>query len=257
MPNPYGLSDSVYSQLQQRFPGQTITGVSGGSVGTPFNAGGGVSYSGTGAAPGIFGSRPAPIPMPTPYQNLSGVFPNLPGANATVSSDIMNELTGQLSPSVLNNIQQAAANFGITSGMPGSGLGQNNLLRNIGLTTEQLVQHGLGDYASLIPTIASTQTVSAPLQAEIAGTNASNAAAPDPTAVESYAENLFNKYMKKFGTNPAGGTASTTVPWYAQGQAGQYAGFNQNPYSVPGTLPGDFLTPPNLARGTAATATPW
>lgn len=226
----------------------------------------GLSYSssagGGSAPPGIFGSRPAPIPTPNPFGNLSGVYPNLTGANAAVSSAIMDELQGKLSPAAIAAIQDAGATYGVTSGMPGSGLAINRTGRDLGLATEQLIQHGLGDYASLIPTISGTQTVNPALQTEIAATNAQNAAAPDPSAVESYAENLFNKYLDKLG-GPSGGTGayrggtSSTLPWFMQGNAGQYSRFNAAPYSRPGSPPGDFLTPPNLAWGSSSSATPF
>lgn len=174
----------------------------------------------------IFGTRPAPIPTPNPFGNLSGVYPNLSGTNSAVSGAIMNELQGNLSPAAIAAIQSAGAARGVSSGMPGSQLAVNATARDLGLSTEQLVQHGLGDYASLVPTISGTQTVNPALQTEIAATNAQNAAAPDPSAVESYAENLFNKYLTRMN-GPGGGTgafrggtgaySSNNVPWWAQG----------------------------------------
>ncbi len=153
---------------------------------------------------GAFGLVPGNIGMPDPYGDLSAIYPNLSGTNAQVSGDILSKLRGELSPNTINAIQDAAAGFGVASGMPGSGLQFNKSLRDIGTTSEQVQQQGLQDYASLIPVISGTQTVNPALQAEIATQNSINMAAPDPSSAASYAESLFNKYLQQL--NPAGGT---------------------------------------------------
>lgn len=184
-----------------------------------------VSATGLAGGPGnIFGSAPGPIATPNPYGNLSSVYPNLTGTNAAASSALMSELQGVLSPQTMDSIHNAAALFGVGSGMPGSGLMSNNYAKNIGLTTEGLQHQGLADYSGLIPAVSSTQTVNPATQAEISATNAQNAAAPNPSAIASYAQTLFDKYLNKL-SGPAGGRgaysgtysgASSNLPWYAQ-----------------------------------------
>jgi hypothetical protein len=171
----------------------------------PFLQGGSMSTGGGGSS--IFGSVPAQLPMPNPYKDLSAVYPNLSGTNAQASAAILSKLKGQLSPDTVSAINDAAARFGVASGMPGSGLAHNRTLRDLGLTSEQEQQQGLADYASLIPAISGTQTVRPETQFGINETNSINAAAPNPTAANTYAQSLFDKYLKMLGGS--GGSAST------------------------------------------------
>lgn len=164
-----------------------------------------------------FGSKVAPVPMPSPFSDLSSLYPNLGQTNAAASAAIMSKLRGELSPETLANIQNSAAAFGVSSGMPGSGLQMNRGLRDIGLTTEALQEAGLKDYEGFIPTLSSTQTVRPELQYEVNLQNALDAAAPEPGQAASYAEQLYNKYLNK-ARNPAGGTVATReVPTDASG----------------------------------------
>jgi hypothetical protein len=235
---PFGLSDQTYQQLQGRFPGQNIVSVTPGAAGASFSPIG-TGYSTSGAS-NIFGSRVGAIP-PITGPNLGGVYPNLSGTNAALSSSLASELTGQLSPQTIAAINDAAASWGVTSGMPGSGLAMNRFPRDIGLASEDLINRGIGNYSSVIPSVSATQTVSpaqaAPLNTEIAAMNAINAAAPDPAAAGSYAQNLFDRYLKSLST-PAGGTGSAGVPWWAQGSGfGQGAGGTVIPGGVVSRIP--------------------
>jgi hypothetical protein len=197
-----------------------------------------------GAGSDIYGRRVGAIPTPPvpTGANLSAVYPNLSGTNASASSALLNELRGQLSPETLANIQNAAAQYGVTSGMPGSGLSINRGLRDIGLTTEQLQHQGIGDYSSLIPTVSATQTVTPEQQAqlqshandlgtEVAAFNATNAAAPDPAAAGSYAQQLFKQYLDKL-SGPAGGSGQQ---WWAQTSTASGPGWGSGMGSNVGT----------------------
>lgn len=164
-----------------------------------------------------FGQKVAPVAMPQPFSDLSAVYPNLSGTNAQVSSDVLSRLKGELSPETLANIQNAAATFGVASGMPGSGLQINRGLRDVGLTTEALQEQGLKDYQGLLPTISGTQTVNPSLQYEVNLQNAINRAAPDPAAAATYAQSLFDKYLQNL-RGPAGGSGENPLgpgvpPW--------------------------------------------
>lgn len=153
----------------------------------------------------IFGTRVGQVPIPSPFSDLSSVYPNLSQTNAQVSSDVLSRLKGQLSPETINAIQDNAARFGVQSGMPGSGLQRNLTLRDLGLQTEALQQQGLQDYASIVPTISQTQTLRPESQFEFNLQNAVNRAAPDPGAAATYAQGLFDKYLQSL-RSPAGGT---------------------------------------------------
>lgn len=159
-----------------------------------------------------FGMVPGQIALPNPAGDLSNVYPNLTGTNAAASEALLSKLSGQLSPGTINTIQDAAARYGVRSGMPGSNavpgsIPYNLNLATLGLTSEGQTQQGLQDYSSLIPTVSQTQTVQPGLQAEIAATNAVNAAAPNPGAAQSYAQQLYDKYLASM-SSPAGGTVN-------------------------------------------------
>jgi hypothetical protein len=162
---------------------------------------------------------PGDISNPNPFGDLSALYPNLSGTNSTISSNVMNELNGQLSPSTINNIRNNAASFGVSSGMPGSNFQGNQGLANLGLTTEKLQGQGLQDYLSAITGISKTQTVDPALQTEIATQNSVWNAAPDPAAAAKEQQNLFDQYLKKT-MSPAGGTgagAGSNIPWWQTG----------------------------------------
>lgn len=157
----------------------------------------------------VFGSRPQPVAMPDPYEDLSRVYPNLSGTNAQVSSDVLSQLRGELSPETVNAIRDSAATFGVSSGMPGSGLAGASGLRNLGLTMQGVQQQGLQNYGSLVPVISGTQTVRPETQADINTQNAVWAAAPDPVAAGNYAQQLFDRYLQQQSGGPAGGTSGS------------------------------------------------
>ena len=165
---------------------------------------------------GAYGKVPGDISNPNPFGDLSSLYPNLSGTNAQVSSNIMNELNGVLSPGTINNLRNNAASFGVSSGLPGSQFSGYQGLANLGLTTEKMQQQGLQDYLSAITGISKTQTVDPALQTEIATQNAVWNAAPDPAAAAKEQENLFDKYLASL-KSPAGGTGgggSSLAPWW-------------------------------------------
>lgn len=165
-------------------------------AGVGYFAGNGVPAS-SGAE--IYGRRVAPTPMPNPFGSLSQVYPNLAPTNAAVSGAINSRIAGNLSPGTTDAIQNAAAEWGAASGQPGFAPGSltgNRALRNIGLASEGQTTLGLDEYNKTIPTVSATQTVSPQLQADINSQNNVLAAAPEPTAAGSHAEELFNKYLE-------------------------------------------------------------
>lgn len=200
--------------------------------GSQFNAsllrgggGGGTGAATLGGAGSAFGSRPADIPMPNPFGDLSSLYPNLSGTNSQVSQNVLNELNGQLSPGTINNIRNNAASFGVSTGMPGSQFAGDSGLRQLGLQTEQLQDQGLQDYLAGITGISKTQTVDPALQTDVNTQNSIWNAAPDPAAAAAQQESLFDKYLKTL-SSPAGGTGISSgggggngAPWWAGGDA--------------------------------------
>lgn len=92
----------------------------------------------------------------TAYGNMKALYPNLDDTKSQASANILNELKGQLSPETVNSIQDEAARFGVSSGMPLSGLAGNRGLKNLGLSVEQLQGQGLQDYLNSLKTYSGT-----------------------------------------------------------------------------------------------------
>lgn len=183
---------------------------------------------------GAFGAVPGPIGMPNPAGSLGAQIPNLGALNTAASGDILSQLGGTLSAGTQNALHNAAATMGVTSGMPGSGLSWNSLYGNIAGASEMQQKQGLSEYNSFIPTVSGTQTVSPNLQTEIAGTNASNAAAPNPQASASYAQQLFDQYLQQL-RGPAGGTGAFGSP-----ASGSFGGSGADSYSMTSFPSGAF-----------------
>ena len=195
-----------------------------------------------------FGMVPGSIGAPSPFSDLSSVYPNLSGTNSQVSSAISGQLAGQLAPSTINGIHDSANTWGVAGGMgAGSGLAGDSGLKSLGINAEQLQQQGLTNYNQTIPTMSSTQTLNPQLQTEIAATNATNAAAPNPSQAASYAQSLFNQYLSKMnpqgsGYSIPGGLQMPSSQSFGGGSAGmnnQYqntaagmTGQGQSPYQV-------------------------
>jgi hypothetical protein len=152
-----------------------------------------------------YGGIPGDVGIPQPSQDLSNVYPNLSSSNAGVSPAILGQLGGSLSPSTQALLQDQGAAFGVQSGMPGSGLARNRTARDLGLFNENLINQGIQNYTRSIPAVSSTQTVNPALQASIAERNANINSAPNPANSQSYAQNLFDNYMRQM-RGPGGGT---------------------------------------------------
>jgi hypothetical protein len=165
---------------------------------------------------GIYGAVPGQTPFPQPYEDLSAIYPNLGETNAAMSRNIMAGMAGQLPQDVVNQIRDRSAAFGVSSGMPGSGLARNRGARDLGLTSLDMMKWATQAYNQTIPTISNTQTLSPALQAEINQMNAINSAAPDPTAAGRHAEDLYNRSLSRTSAGGGGGYARVGNPWEGQ-----------------------------------------
>jgi hypothetical protein len=165
-----------------------------------------------------FGGIPGNIGLPNPFQDLSSVLPGVGDLNRLASSDVMSELKGQLSPETEALLQDKGAQFGVSSGMPGSQFSRFRTLRDLGRTSEDVQGLGLSNLSRLLQTISGTETVNPALQAEIASRNATFNAAPVPSQAQNYAKELFDKYLQSF-RGPGGGTGKS--PFDPSGGGGQ------------------------------------
>lgn len=165
---------------------------------------------------GPFGAVPGQLGLPDPAGDLAHQIPGLSNLNSAASSGILGKLRGELSPGTLAALKNASAQYGVSSGMPGSGLSSNQFLGNVAGASEAQQTEGIHQYNSFVPTVSGTQTVNPALQNEIATQNSLNAAAPDPTAAASYAKSLFDQYLSRMQgggrSNPGGGTRSGGSP---------------------------------------------
>lgn len=148
---------------------------------------------------GTYGAVPGVITAPNPAEDLAAQYPDLFGTNSLISGNIRSGLQGNISQPDLNYMQDQAAGAAAASGMPGSNVRAGTLMgnrsaRDIGKLQYQIQQDAIDNYNRTIPTISSTQTLSPQAQLEVAGTNATNAAAPNPAAAQSYAQQLYDRY---------------------------------------------------------------
>jgi hypothetical protein len=184
--------------------------------------------------------------LPNPAGDLGAQIPGLQGINSQASGVISDYLGGRLPPDVVNAIQDSAARFGVSSGMPGSGLAGHRGARDLGLTSLDLQGRGLAAYSPFVGAVSSTQTVNPALQTQIAEQNAVNAAAPDPTMAASYAKKLYDQYLTSLartgrnvgpstgyrGGGPAGGTGA----YSGGGQTNFLPHLNDNLSYTPGAF---------------------
>jgi hypothetical protein len=191
---------------------------------------------------GVFGAVPGQLGLPDPGGDLAKRIPGLAGLNSAASANIAAQLGGELPQDVLNQIQDAAARFGVASGMPGSGLAGNRSLRDVGLNSLQQQQAGLGNLNAFSSQVSGTQTLSPALQAEIASQNAINAAAPDPSLAGGYAKSLYDQYLASVGRGGGGGTTTisggTSRVMPPQSFAPFYSGFSSGNRQTTNGMPG-------------------
>ena len=178
---------------------------------TPMYGTGGSAY---GAAPGVID-----IP-PSEYEQVQSIYPDLGLQAQLAGRNIGAGLAGELSPQTIFQLQQNAARFGQSSGMPGSGLQTNMGLLSMGQNVEQAQANALNQYQGLAKTLGSMQTPQA-LASEIASRNATMLAAPSP---ELAAKQQMADWMSKFNMtaakgrsgggmtiNPSGGTSPSQM----------------------------------------------
>ena len=178
---------------------------------------------------GPYGLVPGQIGIPpSAWDQTRAAVPAL-GNTTQLTNNILSELQGDINPQALKNMQDAAANYGISSGMPGSNaipgtLAFNKNLRNIGLDTQAIQRQGLQDYTSLLGSVSGLQTPQG-LAAEIAAHNAQLRAAPDPQkAAERQLGDYWNSLAAARGLgNRGGGGGGGSIGFSPAGGTGDYA----------------------------------
>ena len=156
-------------------PSTGSTGTSGGSV--PFS----LNPTPTQGSDTTFGMVPGAIGIPPSVWQQEQQIPGVSAATTAETGNINSELAGQLSPGTTENLEDSAAARGLSLGQGGNtGLVDETLLKTLGLTQEELQQAGSTNLNSFLSTSGGMQT-SQDLAATIASSNATNAAAANPT----------------------------------------------------------------------------
>lgn len=192
---------------------------------------------------GAYGMVPGQTAIPpSTFQQTINAVPGLGGgAPNQLTANIMSELQGQINPQALKNMQDAAARFGVTSGMPGSNtmsgtLASNANLRNIGLDTLATQRAGQQDYMSALSGFGAQQLNPA-LLTQLSQENALLAAAPDPAQAALVQQQLYQNALNA-ARGPSGGTGYSVAGPAGTGAMGP-SGFGPGGYPNPST-PGTF-----------------
>lgn len=183
---------------------------------------------------GAFGGVPGAVTIPPNlYQGVQSIYPGLTGTTNQAANVIRHQLAGELSPETINTIQDEAARFGVSSGLPLTNFAGYRGLKNLGRNVEDVQKTGLESYNKMLSTLGPMMTDPA-LAAQIAAWNATMGAAPDPRL---NAEEMMRRYMQGLGTgmgarSPGGGTSwvSPSTGWF-----GNPAGGGGGPLMITGT----------------------
>lgn len=119
--------------------------------------------------------------------NLTSVFPNLEQLQGQASANTLSRLRGQLSPETINAIQDNAARFGLSTGMPGSQLAGSYGRKLLGQTAQGLQSQGLQDYLNTLQTYSGTL---APTPGELLGAETSRYGTDVGAATSRYATDI-------------------------------------------------------------------
>lgn len=184
------------------------------------------------AGQGAYGAVPGQIGLPPSIWSQTGqAVPGLPALTKTATDVTGSYLKGQVPSDVQNFLQQKAAQYGVSSGMPGSGFANNNLVRSLGLSSLQLQQTGLDSLKSLLGTVGGMQ-LDPSLISHIGEENAMYGAAPDPRqAAMQQIQTMKDLYDWEQNKN-----APETGTWDAFGYHGMKNGipidrpFEESPY---------------------------
>lgn len=195
-------------------------------------AGGGTGPSTYSAA---YGGIPGPTPVPpSTYEQTRSIYPQIQNLTGGAGKVIQSQLSGELSPETINAIQNAAASWGVATGMPGSQFAGYRGLRQLGLNVEQMQNQGVGNYNNFLGSIARTTNDPA-LLAQISAYNNQLAAAPDPAAAAAAAEKAYQDAIRQTqgtGTIPSVGGISSSLPSFG-GSRPAGSAFTPGAYEAP------------------------
>jgi hypothetical protein len=191
---------------------------------------------------GAYGAVPGAVAIPPSiYSQVNQAVPGAAGLAAGSAANIASEEAGTLSPGTLQQLQNASAAFGVNAGtpfgQPGNTLPTENLLTNMGLTSEQLSQQGNQNYLNFLGGVGATQ-IDPSLAASIAQSNAQLAAAPNPAAAAQQQQNLMMQWYNL--TNPKPPPVNNNNPASAVATGGTGTWLTNAQGTVPASLGGYY-----------------
>jgi hypothetical protein len=146
-----------------------------------------------------YGMVPGPTGAPpNQFDQINSYFPGTTPTGQSALNVIGQQIAGVVPTDVRREIQDTSAEFGVGSGMPGSGLQHNLTLRDLGLSSIQEQNQGMSNYLGFLGGTGSLMT-NPGLLADLSQSNALYNSAPDPRMA---AEQLLQEYYQ--GQNPAG-----------------------------------------------------
>lgn len=180
-----------------------------------------------------YGSVPAPIGVPPNLFTQLGQVPGFSANTTGTGNVIQSQLAGNVSPMTLNALKTGSAQFGVASGMPGSGLENNQLFGNIAGFSEGQQEKGVRNYLSEVGALGPTMT-NPNLAAEISSRNANFAAAPDPRLA---AEQTFKDWLRGFQYTQGAGGFGNVGRWPGGGTLGPVPGVTHSNWGGMGINP--------------------
>jgi hypothetical protein len=205
---------------------------------------------------GAYGAVPGVLNIPqNTYGQVNNAFSGYGATGQNAANFIGGEVQGQLSPETMDLLQNKGAQYGVMSGSPGSQFANNNYLKNLGLTSEQVQGKGVQDYLGFLGGTGAAMT-DPKLAYEVQLQNALDAAAPNPAAAagalmgatrSGYGSTVGGNFNMPWQGGSAGISPSTaTSSWYAPPQM---AGYGPG-YGTPDAPPVDPYALPNSFGGT-------
>lgn len=184
---------------------------------------------GTGA--GAYGMVPGQTQAPPSiFQQVGNAVPGANGLAQGSATNIATQQAGMLSPGTSSLLQNNAAAMGVTAGqpggLPGNTISNQNLLTNMGLTSEGMSQQGDQSYLSFLSGVGGAQ-LKPSLLTDISQSNANLASAPGPqAAAQQQQANLMQMYQM---ANPQ----QSNPNWWESGPGGTAPG-SSNLFTPPG-----------------------
>jgi hypothetical protein len=162
---------------------------------------------------GAYGAVPGPLTIPpNVYQQLTSLDPGMFGPTGSLPSSIQNEFGG-LSPETTAAIQQHAAQFGTSTGMPGSQFQGNYGLEQLGLGVEAQNSKAIKDAISY-SSLTGSQVTPQATALSVASNNATMASAPNP---QQAASQQMGDWQAKFNAAAGGAGGARINPSPAAG----------------------------------------